>query len=382
MMGEAFMAEASVSRLDTVIAGIRGYLREQLSELDGELEAARLSVAELTEQLTSRQSSVAMLMAGRDLLVSKLAELNEAWSDPASDGHEQASEAEAPTPDAAAEGDTAVSPPTDAPAATAEPGPRPVRRPNASQRAVLEFLSGTPGVHKVSEIALGVNGPDAGNAAIQTIRRALGVLVEAGHVAKSVQAGTAFYSAASAPSEDAAYAPDGETPAPHEAPSSEPATPRKAPSATRKATASNKAAAKSTRARSPRSATSKGADNDTTTAAATADTAAAASERPLETAARRPTAKKTPKRSTAKKAAPSSGDKPVRADRPKIIAALLASAEPQSASEVSHAVMGAEWKPSDATNFRMVLKNMVTQGIVATYTGEDSRTRYALAASS
>ena len=72
----------------------------------------------------------------------------------------------------------------------------------------------------------------------------------------------------------------------------------------------------------------------------------------------------------------------MRADRTKIVAALLAASEPQSAGDVSRTVMGSDWRASDATNFRNVLKNMVTEGVIAEHIGENNRARYTVAASS
>jgi Fe2+ or Zn2+ uptake regulation protein len=83
----------------------------------------------------------------------------------------------------------------------------------------------------------------------------------------------------------------------------------------------------------------------------------------------------------ADQAAPAA-EKSVRADRTKIVATLLSASEPQSAGEVSRTVMGAEWRSSDATNFRNVLKSMVAEGVVAEHPGENNRTRYTVAASS
>jgi Fe2+ or Zn2+ uptake regulation protein len=73
--------------------------------------------------------------------------------------------------------------------------------------------------------------------------------------------------------------------------------------------------------------------------------------------------------------------KTVRADRTKIVATLLGSPEPQSAAEVSRTVMGSQWKSSDATNFRNVLKSMAAEGIVAEHLGENNRSRYTVAPS-
>jgi hypothetical protein len=43
--------------------------------------------------------------------------------------------------------------------------------------------------------------------------------------------------------------------------------------------------------------------------------------------------------------------------------------------------MGSQWKSSDATNFRSVLKSMVTEGVVEEHVGENNRSRYTVAAS-
>lgn len=74
------MAETSTTRFESVIAGIRGYLSEQLGELERELDEARQSVVELNEQLAAKQSSIEVLVASRDLLATKLNELDGAMA--------------------------------------------------------------------------------------------------------------------------------------------------------------------------------------------------------------------------------------------------------------------------------------------------------------
>ena len=102
-------------------------------------------------------------------------------------------------------------------------------------------------------------------------------------------------------------------------------------------------------------------------------------------------AKKAAPRKTARKsaaaaaaAAPESAPvlaaKPVRADRPTIVATLRAAGQPQSAADLSRTVMGDRWKPSDATDFRNVLKSLVKEGTVAVVTGEKNRSHYTAAA--
>ena len=256
------------------------------------------------------------------------------------------------------------------------------------QRGVLNFLSTTPGVHKVSEIAVAVHGDDCDNAALQAVRRALTVLTGAGLAAKSTQSGTAFYSA------------DAEAPA--EAPATKAAakkTPAKEATAS-KAAKTSKAARSAEAARPSKDASGASADaplSKLTKAPATQ--ARPAAGRPAgKAAATDALSAKTSKiiddqstmqvRKVTKKAGPTTAaaeaalaEKAVRADRTKIVAALLVASEPQPAGDVSRSVMGSQWKPSDATNFRNVLKSMLAEGVVAEHTDENSRARYTVAAS-
>jgi Fe2+ or Zn2+ uptake regulation protein/uncharacterized coiled-coil protein SlyX len=341
MMGKAFMTDVSISRLETVLSGIRGYLTSQLAELESELDEARRSVTQLSEQLASQQASIEVLVAGRELLVTKLAELDDAVTDSAVVGRARRSRQKAsdtvPAEVVAAVTDDALvgslEPTTPAKAAAKGAAAAVTSAPaalNAVQRDVLAFLEATPGVHKVTEIAATVSGPEVAPAALQAIRRALAVLTTAELATKSSQSGTAFYSAA--------------TPAPV------PAKPRKAAakkSATKKAAAEKPVAEK---------AAAKKAKRSTTTA--TKAKATAKTETPVAQAA----------------------EKTVRADRARIVAALQAAPEPLSAADLSRSMMGDEWRSSDATNFRNVLKSLAKQGLVAEQLGEDKRTRYAAAA--
>ncbi|WP_370076719.1 hypothetical protein [Streptacidiphilus sp. MAP12-16] len=399
------MAQASITKLESVIAGIRSYLSEQLGELDNELEAARKEVAELSEQLASKQASVEVLVAGRDLLVAKLGELDGAVAETATvpkarQSREDTDETTTQETVAAAEVDAVVDelPATEPAATEAETPATAAKALNASQRNVLDFLEATPGVHKVAEIATGVNGPDAGNAAVQTVRRALAVLTGTGQAMKSTQSGTAFYSATSASATSASSTVAEELEAsPQDVDAEEPvravrtrtsASPRarSAKAGSKKATptkaAAKKATAKKTASRSARAAatatpaaTAEPVAESTTTAeteVAAVEVAAPARVRKAAGAASR----------TTKKTASAPVEKSVRADRTKIVATLLVSPEPQSAAEVSRTVMGSEWKSSDATNFRNVLKSMVAEGVVAEHVGENNRSRYTVAASS
>ena len=348
------MTDVSNSKLESVLSGIRGYLNGQLAELEGELDSAKGSVAELNEQLTSQQGSIEALAASRALLVAKLAELDGAVADSAvvADQRKTRQKAADKVPAAVV---AAVE--DDAPAGSLEAATPAAAEPsgavtlNTSQREVLSFLETTPGVHKVTEIAAGVSGPEATPAAVQAIRRALSVLTAAGQATKSTQSGTAFYSA----------------PEPAAAPA--PAKPRKA--------AAGKATAKKTTAKK-----------------AAADKPVADKPVAAKPEAEKPAAKKTAKKATRAKTAKAAkvtaaavvaddaDAKPVRADRAKIVATLLAAAEPQSAAEVSRTLMGDEWKSSDATNFRNVLKSLTAKGLVTEHRGEDNRARYTAAANS
>ncbi|MFC1408317.1 hypothetical protein ACEZCY_03355 [Streptacidiphilus sp. N1-12] len=365
------MTEAANSRLESVLAGIRDYLTGQLNELDDELAAARQAVAELSEELAAREAAVGILVAGRDLLVAKLDELDSATteSEVALEAVEAAEVAEAVAE--AVEVAEAVSEAVDVAvvaeaveivsASVSASAPAPVSREalNPGQVAVLGFLEATPGVHKVAEISVEVNGPEASSAAVQAIRRALAVLTRAGLAAKSEQAGTAFYSAtAAAP----VVAP----------PAAEPVVEAAAPARKPRKAAAKKATAKPAKAAPAAKAarTAKSTKAAKPAKAAKAAKAAPAKKAPAKAAATVPAARTAPKAETVAAA------KPVRADRAKIVATLEALREPQSAGEVSRAVMGDEWKSSDATNFRNVLKSMVKEGVVAEQTGEDKRARY------
>jgi Fe2+ or Zn2+ uptake regulation protein len=384
MMGKALMAQASITKLESVIAGIRRYLSEQLGELDSELDAARKEVAELTEELASRQASVEVLVAGRNLLVTKLGELDGAVAETATvpqtrRSPEDTSEKSAQETVANADVDAvAVEPPaTETDAIEVETSLATARTLNASQRDVLAFLESTPGTHKVAEIAFAVNGPDAANAAVQAVRRALAVLTETGRATKSTQSGTAFYSATAAEEAQASL---------QDADTDEPA-----PAAKARTSASKKA--RSAKADSQKAAARKTTNQTAGTAAPTTPTATtepvAKSTVPsekeaasVEVAAPQRTRKATSKRTAqGNRTISAPAQKTVRADRTKIVATLLVSPEPQSAAEVSRTVMGSQWKSSDATNFRNVLKSMAAEGIVAEHLGEKNRSRYTVAPS-
>lgn len=389
------MAETAINKLESVLAGIRGYLTEQLAELDGELDAARRSVAELSAELTSRQASAEALASGRDLLLAKLGELESVATDSAT----AAEPAEAAPAETATAEPAAVAEAPAAPAVVAEtvateaaaPVPTPTEL-SESQRAVLTFLEATPGVHKVAEIAVGVLGADASTAAVQGIRRALAVLTRAGLATKSAQSGTAFYSA--------------EAPAPAPAPAksrkaaAKKTTAKKAPA---KKPVAEKAVAK--KAVAKKAAVKEAAAEPAVTEPAGAEQVVAepavaekaVAKKATKTAKKAPakrasgTAKATGSAKTAKAAVPAPRSEPktdgspaepaVRADRTRIVATLIASAEPQSAGELSRAMMGEEWRPSDATNFRNVLKSLTAQGLVAEHREENNRARYSAAAS-
>jgi Fe2+ or Zn2+ uptake regulation protein/uncharacterized coiled-coil protein SlyX len=323
MMGKALMTDVSNSKLESVLSGIRGYLNGQLAELEDELDTAQRSARELSEQLAAQQASGEALVASRDLLVAKLAELDGAVTDSTTvAGRRKARQKAAGTVPAsvvaAVEGDAPLgSFEAEAPGEPSAPATL-----NAHQREVLGFLETTPGVHKVTEIAAAVSGPEATPAAVQAIRRSLGVLTVAGLATKSTQSGTAFYSA-----------PEPTTPVA--------AKPRKA--ATKKAAAKKAVAEKAVAEKPAKAARSKAAKPAKAPAAKPADDAAA---------------------------------KPVRADRAKIVATLLVAEEPQSAAELSRTLMGDDWKSSDATNFRNVLKSLTAKGFVIEHRGEDNRARY------
>jgi Fe2+ or Zn2+ uptake regulation protein len=435
------MAEESITKLESVIAGIRGYIGEQLGELEGELGAARGAVSDLGEQLAARKASIETLEASRELLIAKLGELEGAVAETqvlaqAQESREAAGNAVAEEIVAAAGGDAVVGAlPSGttgkakatprAKKAAAKPaakatdkaadkaGDKPAEKLTPGQLGVLSFLEATPGVHKVSEIATAVHGADADNAALQAVRRALSALTEAGRAVKSTQSGTAFYSAdaeQAAPAE-AAAAPAEPAPA-AEKPATEQATAKKTAAkkaVTKKAVAKQATAkqAKPTKAVAKKAATTTAAAKPAATrparksaakAPAAAETVAApaakGSDEPSaparsRKAAAKSTAGSTVRKAAAKKAATASAkaaeapvEKNLRADRTKIVAVLLSASEPQSAGEVSRTVMGTEWKSSDATNFRNVLKSMVAEGVVAEHLGDNNRVRYTVAASS
>ncbi|WP_042438729.1 hypothetical protein [Streptacidiphilus albus] len=402
------MAEVSTTKFDSVIAGIRGYLGEQLGELERELDEARQSLAELREQLAAKQSSIEVLVASRDLLATKLSELDGAMTGSAVVALPRQSRAEteqptAPQAEVVAVAESPVETSAESPAETSadaveEKSVTTAGKPNAGQRQVLDFLEATPGVHRVSEIATGVAGPDAGNAAAQAVRRALAALVQTGLATKSSQSGTAFYSATEAESPApaaaaAAIAETAETSAPTataesadtaeiagsvesaESVEEVPAAPAPRRARTRKA-APVKANAKQT---GPKKAAKR------RPARATAATTAVAEEAGDEAPASTPRVRKTrtakgraaAEAPAAEVAAPTgAAEKSLRADRAKIVATLRAAADPQSAGEVSRTVMGDDWRASDATNFRQVLKSMTAEGLVAEHHGEKNRTRY------
>ena len=444
------MAEESITKLESVIAGIRGYIGEQLGELEGELGAARGAVSDLGEQLAARKASIETLEASRELLIAKLGELEGAVAETqvlaqAQESREAAGNAVAEEIVAAAGGDAVIGALPSGTTGKAKATPRakkaaakpaakatdkaadkaagkaadkPAEKLTPGQLGVLSFLEATPGVHKVSEIATAVHGADADNAALQAVRRALSALTEAGRAVKSTQSGTAFYSAdaeQAAPAE-AAAAPAEPAPA-AEKPATEQATAKKtaAKKAVTKKTVAKKAVAKQATAKQAKPTKAVAKKAATTTAAAkpaatrparksaakapaAAETVAApaakGSDEPSaparsRKAAAKSTAGSTVRKAAAKKAATASAkaaeapvEKNLRADRTKIVAVLLSASEPQSAGEVSRTVMGTEWKSSDATNFRNVLKSMVAEGVVAEHVGDNNRVRYTVAASS
>lgn len=390
MMGKALMAEASTTRFESVIAGIRGYLSEQLGELEHELDAARQSVAELNEQLAAKQSSIEVLVASRDLLLAKLNELDSALAESAVVTLPRQSRTETEQPAAPQAEAVAVTEAVETAAATPEaddateqaPATK-ARKLNTGQRDVLAFLEATPGVHKVSEIATGVGGADAGNAAVQAVRRALAVLTEAGLATKSTQSGTAFYSTAATEVPAVATTTEStEAVEADEAPVEAPAAP-----VTRRARARKTAPAKAgTKQAGPKKTGPKKAAKRTPRAAAATTTVADTTDDTTSTPAAPARARKSrsakggaavAKAPAAEAAVPAAAaEKSLRADRSKIVATLLAATEPQSAGEVSRTVMGDEWRTSDATNFRKVLKSMTAEGLVAEHLSDNNRTRY------
>ena len=397
------MAEESTTRFESVIAGIRGYLTEQLSELERELDDARQSVTELNEQLAAKQSSIEVLVASRDLLAAKLNELDGVITESAvatlpGQLHAETEQPAAPQAEAVAAADVPDETPADAPAETAtdaaeEKPATKARKLNAGQSQVLAFLEATPGVHQVSEIAAGVAGPDAGNAAAQAVRRALAVLTQAGLATKSTQSGTAFYSvaateapataAATASTETAEAAEATGTAATTETAEATEAT-TTAP-ATRRARTRKAAPAKADAQQAVPKKTAKRPAAKRATAKTVAVAEEASSEAPVSIPRARRAGTAKGRATTAKvpvaEAAPSAdaAEKTLRADRTRILATLQAAGEPQSAGEVSRTVMGDDWRTSDATNFRHVLKNMTTEGLVAEHLGDNNRTRYTAA---
>ena len=357
------MADTETTRLEAVLAGIRDYLTGQLAQLNLELAQAEQAVVELDRELTSKQASVNVLTDSRDLLVSKLAELDGTKDSGtvARSRRSRKAAASTVTPELAelVQGDGVVGALPDSAPATQGQQPEPIFRSTSStiQDQVLEYLNTTPGIHKVAEIAAAVSGPDASPSAVQGIRRALAALLTAGHAEKSAQSGTAFYSATASPA----------------APAQKAGTTRK------------KAAPKA----------AKGAKGDLPAAGIAEDkssssTARIPAARKGKPGSKAPAAKKAaPRKNTRKSAAPAVADvpeaapvsaaKPVRADRPTIVATLRAASQPQSATALSRTVMGDQWKPSDATNFRNVLKSLAKEGTVAVVTGERNRSHYTAA---
>jgi len=370
------MAEGSITKLESVIAGIRGYIGEQLSELENELGSTRGAVTSLGEQLAARETAIAALEASRELLLAKLNELDGAEAEThafahARESREEAGNAVAETIVAAAGGDAVVGAlPTGGAKKSSATG---AAKLTDSQVGVLGFLNSNSGVHKVSEIAVAVQGGESDNAGLQAIRRALAVLTEAGLALKSTQSGTAFYSA------------NTDAPAAKKAPGKKAATPKAAKPAKTAPAAKPAPAAKSVAAAKPVAVAKAASDK-----AASDKAESSKPEKVVDkaSAATKATARKAVKAvKAAKKAAPvavetAPAEKTVRADRTKIVAALLAASEPQSAGDVSRTVMGSDWRASDATNFRNVLKNMVTEGVIAEHIGENNRARYTVAASS
>ena len=368
------MAETSTTSLETVLADLRSYLTDRLTVLDGELDTARSSVAALHRELGAQEAAVQGLEASRDLLVGKLNELDGAVStadDVAQARRSRTAAAEELAPEilTAVEADAGIGTVQDA-EGTVPVAPAKL---NAGQEQVLAFLRANPGVHKVTEIAEGISGSDATSAQTQAVRRALGTLAERGLTDVSRQSGTSFYTAAPAASV-AATGSDG----------SPDATPGgRAPKRTRSRSGSaRKAAPKSTTADEKPTRRSRRNTKASQDAATTADAVTPAAEvTPTGRTKRTPSRKSPAKQASTKAAKPATPGTAVRADRTKIVSTLQAAAEPLTAAEVSRTVMGAEWKTSDATNFRNVLKSLTAQGMVSAQLGTDRRARYAAAAS-
>ena len=375
MTGKALMAEGSITKLESVIAGIRGYIGEQLSELENELGSTRGAVTSLGEQLAARETAIAALEASRELLLAKLNELDGAEAEThafahARESREEAGDAVAETIVAAAGGDAVVGAlPTGGAKKSSATG---TAKLTDSQASVLGFLNSNSGVHKVSEIAVAVQGGESDNAGLQAIRRALAVLTEAGLALKSTQSGTAFYSAnTDAPA------------AAKKAPGKKAATPKAAKPAKAAPAAKPAPAAKSVAAAKPAAAAKAASDKaEGSKPEKAVDKASAAVKAPVRKAVKAVKAVKAAKKAAPAAAETAPAEKTVRADRTKIVAALLAASEPQSAGDVSRTVMGSDWRASDATNFRNVLKNMVTEGVIAEHIGENNRARYTVAATS
>ena len=362
------MTDTGITKLESVLAGIRGYLTDQLGVLDLELHTAKKAVVELNQELASRQALVESLTASRDLLVSKLAELDDTASDAAPVAKPRASRKAAggavPQETAVVVTEAVV---TEAVAEAPSDSGTAKKRSN-TQGEVVAYLRSTPGVHKVAEIATAVSGSGSGAAVVQGIRRALAGLVQVGHVEKSLQSGTAFYSAtADAPAVS---------------------TEVKA-KATRK-----KAAPRPTKNSAPEAETAAPSVDDASASATPAVTGKPTrATRKAKTSAKKPavvkavTKKRVAKTAQAATPAPKAAvsvpaEKAVRADRAKIVAVLQSAAQPQSAAEVSRTVMGTEWKSSDATNFRNVLKSLAKEGAVVVVEGEKNRSHYTAAPAS
>jgi len=363
------MAETETTRLESVLAGIRGYLTDQLGALDLELHTAKQAVLEMSQELASMQESVQSLVVSRDLLVSKLAELDGTAGDSgtvarARRSRKAAGDAVTQEITALVQGDAVVGALPDSGTADEPPVPAPAsgKKRLRTEGEVVGYLRATPGVHKVAEIAAAVSGSGAQAAVVQGIRRALAALVQAGQVERSAQSGTAFYSAAA------------------DAPVAAPAVKAKA---TRKK-AAPRAAKKGVSSQAKAVPVSDDASSGAvpTVAGTSIPAARNAKSSPKKSAAEKAVTKKAARKATApaapslESAAPAPAEKAVRADRAKIVAALLAAAQPQSAAEVSRIVMGSQWKTSDATNFRNVLKSLAKEGTVAVVEGENSRSHY------
>ncbi|MHA6761312.1 hypothetical protein [Streptacidiphilus sp. PAMC 29251] len=360
MTGTALMADTETTRLEAVLAGIRDYLTGQLEQLNLELAQAEQAVVELDRELNLKQASVNVLTDSRDLLVSTLAELDETKDSGtvARSRRSRKAAASTVTPDLAelVQGDGVVGALPDSAPATQGQQTEPISRSTSStiQDQVLEYLNTTPGIHKVAEIATAVSGPDASPSAVQGIRRALAALLTAGHAEKSAQSGTAFYSATAPPA----------------APAQKAGTTRK------------KAAPKAAKGDLPAAGIAEDKSSSSTARIPAARKGKPGSKAP---AAKQAAPRKNTRKSAAAavagvpEAAPVSAAKPVRADRPTIVATLRAASQPQSATDLSRTVMGDQWKPSDATNFRNVLKSLAKEGTVAIVTGERNRSHYTAA---